>query len=498
MNFIPMLSGMSIPLDQRTGLFEAFLVVAGAIAVAGLILAPAAGLVVVIGFVALWFLVLLGEAFCGRIDGILLWWAAVFPLGYYFGSFPRERSIVTLDRVVVLVAFMGLFLVKAGMLTAVPRALRQAGLATLAFAVVVGVSLRESWNILNSVQNLLEGFVLPPLLGWSVIARFDVRRRLPTIHTAVCISSFICAAVAAAEMVTGEDLLPNQGSATFYAGGGIPRPNGPFASNETLALIGAVSFFFLLFLRAALGPSLSAGRRMLHAIGLAAALGMALMPMFRSVVLTLLIVLIIDTFWEQKTTSRAWRVGLVLASVGLILIAPLFVPESVVEDRSNSGNVYGRVAQFEQSIRVFLEHPMLGVGFYNFGRVVAGEPRYVASYRGVSSVDSPHNNLTQVLAETGIFGFVPYVLAHILLLRANWRMRQLSSSGALVWKYYVYMFLTYWITGLTESSGYSPLNLVYIFAATVSYKYAMTDPNLMQPAEVQLPALALSAPVRIS
>jgi len=498
MNFIPMLSGMSIPADQRTGLFEAFLVVAGAIAVAGFILAPAAGLVVVIGFVALWFLVLLGEAFCGRIDGILLWWAAVFPLGYYFGSFPRERSIVTLDRVVVLVAFMGLFLVKAGMLTAVPRALRQAGLATLAFAVVVGVSLRESWNILNSVQNLLEGFVLPPLLGWSVIARFDVRRRLPTIHTAVCISSFICAAVAAAEMVTGEDLLPNQGSATFYAGGGIPRPNGPFASNETLALIGAVSFFFLLFLRAALGPSLSAGRRMLHAIGLAAALGMALMPMFRSVVLTLLIVLIIDTFWEQKTTSRAWRVGLVLASVGLILIAPLFVPESVVEDRSNSGNVYGRVAQFEQSIRVFLEHPMLGVGFYNFGRVVAGEPRYVASYRGVSSVDSPHNNLTQVLAETGIFGFVPYVLAHILLLRANWRMRQLSSSGALVWKYYVYMFLTYWITGLTESSGYSPLNLVYIFAATVSYKYAMTDPNLMQPAEVQLPALALSAPVRIS
>jgi O-antigen ligase len=498
MNFIPMLSGMSIPLDQRTGLFEAFLVVAGAIAVAGLILAPAAGLVVVIGFVALWFLVLLGEAFCGRIDGILLWWAALFPLGYYFGSFPRERSIVTLDRVVVLVAFMGLFLVKAGMLTAVPRALRQAGLATLAFAVVAGFSLRESWNILNSVQNLLEGFVLPPLLGWSVIARFDVRRRLPTIHTAVCISSFICAAVAAAEMVTGEDLLPNQGSATFYAGGGIPRPNGPFASNETLALIGAVSFFFLLFLRAALGPSLSAGRRMLHAIGLAAALGMALMPMFRSVVLTLLIVLIIDTFWEQKTTGRAWRVGLVLASVGLILIAPLFVPESVVEDRSNSGNVYGRVAQFEQSIRVFLEHPMLGVGFYNFGRVVAGEPRYVASYRGVSSVDSPHNNLTQVLAETGIFGFVPYVLAHILLLRANWRMRQLSSSGALVWKYYVYMFLTYWITGLTESSGYSPLNLVYIFAATVSYKYAMTDPNLMQPAEVQLPALALSAPVRIS
>ena len=497
MNFIPMQSGMSIPEDQRTGLFEAILVVAGALAVAGFILVPEAGLVVVVGCVALWFLVLVGEAVRGRIDGILLWWAAVFPLGYYFGSFPRERSIVTLDRVVVLVSFIGLFLVKPGMLTAVPRALREAGLATLAFAVVAGVSLRESLNIPNGAQNLLEGFVLPPLLGWCVIARFDVRRRLPAIHTTVCISSIICAAVAAAEIVTGEDLLPNQGSATSYAGGGIPRPNGPFASNETLALIGAVSFFFLLFLRVILGPKLSAGRRMLHSIGLAAALGMALMPMFRSVLLTLLIVLIIDTFWEKRTTSRAWRVAFMFAAVGLIFIATLFVPESVVEDRSRAENVYGRVAQFEQSLRVFVEHPVLGVGFYNFGRVVAGEPRYVASYQGVNSVDSPHNNLTQVLAETGIVGFVPYVMTHILLLRAMWQLRQLSSLGPLAWKYYVYLFLTYWITGLTESSGYSPLNLLYVFATTIFFKYVMTDPDLMRYEEVQVPDEIFSEPARV-
>jgi hypothetical protein len=79
-----------------------------------------------------------------------------------------------------------------------------------------------------------------------------------------------------------------------------------------------------------------------------------------------------------------------------------------------------------------------------------------------------------------------------------WQLRRLSCSGHLVWKYYVYLFLTYWITGLTESSGYSPLNLVYVFAITVSYKYAMADPGLMQPLEVQVPDEAFSAPVRIS
>jgi O-antigen ligase len=233
---------------------------------------------------------------------------------------------------------------------------------------------------------------------------------------------------------------------------------------------------------------------MLHSIGLVAALGMALMPMFRSVVITLLLALIIDTFREQGTTRRAWRVVLMLASIGVIFIAPLFMPESVVEDRSSSVNAYGRIAELEQSLRVFADHPVVGVGFWNFHEFVAGEPRYMASYEGVSSLDWPHNNLIEVLTETGILGFAPYVMAHVLLLLAIWQARQLFSSGRLVWKYYVFLFLSYWITGLTESSGYSPLNLYYILAVTASYKYALTDPDSIQSAEVQVRDEAFTVP----
>jgi len=492
-----MLGGISISAEQRTFSLEAGFVLVGAIAVAGFILAPEAGLVVGIGCVAVWFVTLVGDVFRGKIDGILLWWAAALPLGPYFLSFPREHSLVTLDRVAILLAFMGIFLAKCSKRIAVPRMLRRAGLAWLAFIAVAGITLPKSPNVLNTAHELLDGLLLPLLLGWCVIARFDVRRRLPTLHTAVCVSSIICAAVAAAEVVTGQDLLPFGGSVMFYAGG-IPRPNGPFESNDALALMGAVSFFFLLFLRATLGPKLSTGRRMLHSIGLVAALGMALMPMFRSVVITLFLALIIDTFWEQRTIRRAWRFTLILASVGLIFLAPLLAPASMVEERSSSENVYGRVAQFEQSLRVFVDHPMLGVGFWNFHEFVAGEPRYLASYEGVPSLDWPHNNLIEVLTETGILGFVPYVMAHVLLLLAMWRLRQLSSSGCLVWKYCVYLFLSYWITGLTESSGYSPLNLWYVLAIAVSYKYALTEPDLIQPAEVQVSDEAFSSSARIS
>ena len=194
---------------------------------------------------------------------------------------------------------------------------------------------------------------------------------------------------------------------------------------------------------------------------------------------------------------RAWRVVLVLASIGLIFLAPLFAPKSLVEERSGSENVYGRVAQFKQSLRVFVDRPVLGVGFCNFHQFVAGETRYLASYEGVSSLDWPHNNLAQIVVETGILGFVPYVMAQVLLFRAMWQLRRLSNSGYLMWKYYLYLFLCYWITGLTESSGCSPLNLWYTFAITVPYKYVLTEPDLRLPADVEVPDEAFSAPSRI-
>jgi O-antigen ligase len=221
-----------------------------------------------------------------------------------------------------------------------------------------------------------------------------------------------------------------------------------------------------------------------------------LMPMFRSVAITLLVVLLIDTFWQQRAASRAWRIVLMLAAVALIFIGPVFAPD-MFEDRSSTANLYGRVAEFEQSLRLFVDHPVLGVGFLNFHEFVAGEPRYIASYAGVSSLDWPHNNLAQVATETGILGFVPYVMAHVLLFIAMWRLRKSSTSGYLMWKYYVYVFLSYWITGLTESSGYSPVNVWYLFVIAVFCKYVLTDPNLMQSTEMQVSDLAFNVPSQV-
>ncbi len=117
----------------------------------------------------------------------------------------------------------------------------------------------------------------------------------------------------------------------------------------------------------------------------------------------------------------------------------------------------------------------------------------------MQSVDWPHSNLASVLTETGIAGFVPYLALHVLLLTAMWQLRRKSASGRLVWKYFFFMFLIYWVTGLMESSGFeSTVNLTYAFAAAVLYKYALTEPY-SSPAEQQteqvVPSARLPEPV---
>jgi O-antigen ligase len=466
--------------DLRAVLPQAALTIAGGILVAACILAPVAALALIIGCLALWFAGIVIEVFRGRFEGLLLWWAAVFPLGYYFVSFPREHAIVTLDRIVVFVTFLALMCANSSVRMPAPKMLRQAGLAWLAFAAVAACTLGKTANPLNTSRIMLDSLVLPFLLGWCVIARFDVCRWLPTLRTAVCISSIISAAVAAAEIVMGQDLLPLGSAALAY--GGVIRPNGPFESDDNLALIGAISVFLLLFFRSVLGPTSSRPRRFFHFLGLTAAIGMALLPLFRSVLITLFLTLVIDIFWERGLSRRAWRLGLIGATAALILAIAVFAPD-VFEDRSSAGNLYGRIAQFQQSVRVFSENPLLGVGLSNFHDYVAGEMRYYASYEGVPSLDWPHDNLAQVLTETGALGFLPYVMAQVFLLKAMWELRAFSRSGGLAWRYCFYLFLTYWITGLTESSGYGPVNLWYVFAVAVMYKYVLTESDAPQFAE---------------
>jgi len=109
----------------------------------------------------------------------------------------------------------------------------------------------------------------------------------------------------------------------------------------------------------------------------------------------------------------------------------------------------------------------------NFARVVSSDPRYRAvSYAGFEAETTPHNNVAYLAVETGVVGALPYVASQVLLWAAFWRLRRRGGRGQMVWKYFVYIFLAYWISGMTLSSGYfGDLNHWFVFALSLLYTF---------------------------
>ena len=99
---------------------------------------------------------------------------------------------------------------------------------------------------------------------------------------------------------------------------------------------------------------------------------------------------------------------------------------------NNTYNIYGRLATYDQGIQFFKSAPFVGVGVDQYSTVVAEHPPAV--YHGVRSVTSPHSSFIAVLAEQGLFGFVPLVILSggiWLVIRRLRRVASTSEEGVL-------------------------------------------------------------------
>lgn len=440
------------------------------------VIKPILGFGLIVGVLGLGtVLYLFTAALNGKIDPIILTWVLIFPLGYYFLSFPRERSIITFDRVMPIMLLLAIGFTSRNRSRPWPSALSSTGIAWIAFLAVAAASLINAGDILTPGRLLVEGFMLPTVLGWLVIRYFQVEKNAAALHLVASLMAFYVACIGAAEIALKEDLLPLPGSAIGFAGS-LVRPNGPFWSDDSFALIGLTAFLLLLFLRNLLGEYIPFSQRVVHYLGVSSSLAMALMPMFRSVVLSLMVILLIATLSTRKSSMRLAGFVVLGLTVSAVLIVSVVAPD-IYQDRSNPDNIYGRLAEQAQTWRLFSSHPILGVGIGRFTEVVKEDTGYLSFYEGVRSVDSPHNTLGGILAETGLLGFIPYVIAQVTIFLAFWRLRRRSTRNAqLAWTYFLYIFLGYWINGMALQSGYSSdLNLWYIFAISILYTFSMTE-----------------------
>ncbi len=413
-------------------------------------------------------------------DSLILGWILIFPLGYYYLSFPRGRALISLDRVFICLLMVAACLAGQQRLARIPTALRNSAVCWAAFLVCAAATLPLVAVPISGLRVLLDAFLFPGLLAWYVVRYFDVRKHLRVLHVIACVMALYVGAIGIAEVALQRDLLATPDSAIFLAGDYsaeqatqiLIRPNGPFSSTNSFALIGLVSLCLIPFLGAVQNKVMPSWQRLLQKFALLAALLTAIMPLFRSVFVSLGIILLVSAYYSRGL-RRFVRIAAISTFVLLALLVRVALPE-VFAERSDPMNFYGRIAEQRQVLMMFLDHPIYGVGLNNF-YYAAQSARYTTYYRDVESVDYPHNNLGAVLSETGILGFVPFVLSQLLLVRAFRRLCGGRKELFPVWITFLFIFLAYWVNGMSlESAYFSDLNLYYMCALAILFKYGMT------------------------
>jgi O-Antigen ligase len=397
---------------------------------------------------------------------IVLVWLSVFPYCYYFFSYPAERSIFTIDRAFILLLVIEIFILSPKN-NAVPLS-RDLLISACSWGLYLlicfhSLSGHPIFEVLGSYRLLLDGMVMPALLGLYALRFFPVTGNVKRIHFSVCVLMLGIASVAGSELLTGKNLLPWPGSIeTWVLTNNIKiiRVDGPFENSSILAVIGTIGFFLIVYSRRLAGGAMTISGRLLHSGGVLASLACALMPMNRGSLAAFLICACLDYVARDSLIRRVtWNcifVTLILAGV----VSWLFYP-GLFEDRvTRRDNFDQRVAQDLQTSEVVQDHPLLGVGFNLFTNAVAGDPKYSVRWRGFDAMDVPHNAFLAVMAEEGIVGFTFYLVAQVFWVRAMWRVRNANSLG---WRVFLYCVLVYVIVGLDVGIAYfSDLNLFYM------------------------------------
>jgi O-Antigen ligase len=406
----------------------------------------------------------------GQFHYVAILWVAIYPYCYYLFSFYVKRSIFTFDRALIALLVIEMFVVSRRATTAPStHDIRLSGCfwglyLLLCLLTLVGHNPVEA---LPSYRMLIEGMMMPPILGLYAIRYFPLVKNLETTHLAACILGLGLGITGLIELTTDTDLFP-YGSQPLYTDTQILRADGPFEQPVVLSLVGMLAFFFIIYLRRLMPERLPLWRAVLHKGGSLASFGAALLPLNRGLIIALIPIAIIDFYSKHRLISRwVWTVFF-----GMVIFAAAFAKlhdPRLYDDRvARPNNFYQRVAQQQETLRVVTQYPVFGVGIGLYHDVAASDPRYSTRWEGIQSMNIPHNVVMTVLAEEGIIGFLCYIAAQAFLIRGMWKIRHAYPPG---WLAFLYCILIYVLIGLDFATVYfSDINLFYVFVLGILYQ----------------------------
>lgn len=156
--------------------------------------------------------------------------------------------------------------------------------------------------------------------------------------------------------------------------------------------------------------------------------------------------------WPRTSQWRAWST-VVAAGLVLWVLTPVhaFEGDRIIASRTTNvddpSSAQPRREGIVEAWRMFVAHPLVGVGPGQFGGTLLAHPEFLVRTIPVGQ-DNPDQLVTfnlyaELLAESGVLGCASVLLGVALALRALWIQRGQGPSGAVAWALLMPLLLTF-------------------------------------------------------
>jgi O-antigen ligase len=408
---------------------------------------------------------------------VLLAWPVITGLAYPFIRFPRDDATVTFDRIWVL-GMLGCIAVSYGSVRLSPQAKRLSWAFAL-FVVTFGIRTATSQGFtLSTLQIWLDAIAVPFVLFVTTMLLASSKARVVQVAGAMMIGGGVLAVLGIAQRIGVLDLAG-------YSGGQIRlesaletfRIAGPYPVPEPYALSVVICLGATLFWLQARGRS----HRLIGSAFAALQVAAIALTLFRAAWIAALFVIV----GALGLRPGRWaRLVLLVGAIAAVLFAATTQLKSSTlfsERVENTENIYARLATWKQGFEIFRSEPVFGIGVNRYEIVSSSLPP--EEVHGAQSVTFAHGSATWLLAEQGLFGFIPVVLVALAvwgLFRALRRWAIATDTQVLVGTAvgvvlgYLVMALTLTMIAYGQSNAFLAV-LLGLVAAVCNIERAQAD-----------------------
>jgi O-antigen ligase len=258
------------------------------------------------------------------------------------------------------------------------------------------------------VETWFDGVVLPAVVFLAVSRYAVTLDRVQRLAASLMVAGGILGAIGLAERVFGFELATlSGGQVRQEAEFGLTRVSGPYPVPEPYALALVMCLAATLYWT----QTQRRGLAMWGIVFAALEVGGISFSLFRAAWIAGLLVFIGALGIRPRRFGRTLAVTAVVAALAGGATTQLQHNQAFEERTQNTSNIYGRLATYQEGVTIFQGAPLAGIGVDNYHQIAL--ERKPTVYHRIAAVNWPHSSYIGVLAEQGLLGFIPLLLASL-------------------------------------------------------------------------------------